>query len=336
MVGMHRLVVFVMAESPGVKKGEKGGGVKPLQSAPHYFGASIPQQFIIGREGEYTLRSYPPHVFLVEVRREVEDIFSPATFQLREELTQKCHQLVRKHRGDAVLSEEYAIGIIDHYQGDPEQFFDRAEAMASFLKSEPLPLDEKEVSYTLESQMKYAKDDLVVIDWDGALLFETTGQVEPIIELVELANFQLLRYRMLDQDLDQRLQKVGKLIRTSMPQHTLSWNKEVSKAFQEVIHHRAQSITEFDAIDRDIKMIGDWYYARLYDLAGRKFKFSEWRRTIKEKLDSLEDVYGIISENFSVSKLHYLEMVQIILFFILQVGWFVLIILELYVLLYHK
>lgn len=333
---MHRLVVFVLAESPRVKKGEKVDLVKPLQSAPHYFGASIPKQFIIGREGEFLLRSYPHHVFLVEVRREVDDIFSSSTFQLREELTQQCHKLVRKHRGDAVLSEEYAIGVVDHYQGDPEQFLERANEMACFLKSESLPLDEKEVSYTLESQLKYAKDDLVIIDWDGALLFEPTGQVEPMVELIELANYQLLRYRMLDADLDQRLRKVGKLIRTSMPKHVLSWNKEVSKAFQEVIEHRAQSIAEFDAIDRDIKMIGDWYYARLYDLAGRKFKFSDWRRTIKEKLDSLEDIYGIISENFSVSKLHYLEMIQIILFFVLQVGWFVLIILELYIPLYHK
>ena len=96
-----------------------------------------------------------------------------------------------------------------------------------------------------------------------------------------------------------------------------------------MIHLRARSIAEFDAIDRDIKMIGDWYYARLYDLAGRKFKFAEWRRTIKEKLESLEDVYGIIAENFSVSKLHYLEMIQIVLFFVLQLGWFALIVLEL-------
>lgn len=329
---MHRLVVFVLAESPGVKKGEKTEGVKPLQSVPHYFGASIPQQFVLGYEGEFLLRSYPPHVFLVEVRREVEDIFSASTFQLREELTQKCHALVRKHRGDAVLSEEYAIGIVDHYRGDPEQFMEKADAMACFLKSEPLPLDEKEVSYTLESQLKYAKDDLVIIDWDGALIFEPSGQIEPIVELIELANYQLLRYRMLDIDLDKRLRRVGKLVRTSTPKSALSWNREMNTAFEEVIHLRAQSIAGFDAIDRDIKMIGDWYYARLYDLAGRKYKFAEWRRTIKEKLDSLEDVYGIISENFSVSKLHYLEMVQIILFFFLQIGWFVLIILELYTL----
>src|SRR3989344_5061090 len=329
---MHRLVVFVMAESAWVKKGEKG---EPLQSAPHYFGASIPQQFVIGREREFVLRSYPPNVFLVEVRREVDDIFSSSTFQLREELTKKCHRLVRKYRGDVVLSEEYAIGIIDHYDGDPEQFLERADAMACFLKSEPLSLDEKEVSYTLESQIKYAKDDLVIIDWDGALVFEPTGQIEPIVELIELANYQLLRYRMLDADLNKRLQRVGKLVRTSTPKRALSWNREMNTAFEEVIHLRVQSIAEFDAIDRDIKMIGDWYYARLYDLAGRKYKFAEWRRSIKEKLESLEGVYGIISENFSVSKFHYFEMVQIILFFFLQLGWFVLILLELYGLLWR-
>ena len=100
------------------------------------------------------------------------------------------------------------------------------------------------------------------------------------------------------------------------------------QAFREVIAIRSRSISEFEAMDRDIKLIGDWYSARLYDLAAKKFKLEAWKQSIKEKLDSLEDVYSIVSENFSISRLQLLELVQIGLFFILQVGWFVLIILE--------
>ena len=79
---------------------------------------------------------------------------------------------------------------------------------------------------------------------------------------------------------------------------------------------------------RDIKLIGDWYSARLYDLVSKKFKLDEWRKGIQSKLESLEDVYNIVAENFSISRHQLMEIIQIILFFVLQAGWFALLILE--------
>ena len=81
-------------------------------------------------------------------------------------------------------------------------------------------------------------------------------------------------------------------------------------------------------MERDIKLIGDWYSARFYDLLSRKFRLDGWRQAIREKLDSLEDVYSIVSENLGVSSQQVLEFIQIGAFFVLQIGWFVLIILE--------
>jgi len=52
------------------------------------------------------------------------------------------------------------------------------------------------------------------------------------------------------------------------------------------------------------------------------------RQAIRNKLDSLEDIYSLVAENFAVSAKDRAETIQIIAFFILQVGWFLLIILE--------
>lgn len=43
-----------------------------------------------------------------------------------------------------------------------------------------------------------------------------------------------------------------------------------------------------------------------------------------KKGEALEDVYSIISENFSVSRGKFLEFIQMILWFVLLAGWFVL------------
>ena len=98
---------------------------------------------------------------------------------------------------------------------------------------------------------------------------------------------------------------------------------------RELINLRSESISHFEAMERDIKLIGEWYSARLYELTSKKFRLEEWRRTIKDKLDSIEDAYSITSENLGFSRIQRLELVQIWLFFLLQIGWFILIILEL-------
>ena len=301
---------------------------KPLQSAPHYFPATVPRQVVLGKEGDFLIKAYPPNVLLVEVSREVESVFSDQAFELREQLIDQCQKIIKKRGGNFELSEEYAVAVVSGYEGDPEQYLQFASRITSFLKSEKLALDDHEIQYTLTTQLKYAKDDLVIVDWDGAFVFESGGEVNAAVELFQIVNLQLLRHRILDFELDQRLMKVNKMVQGQAIHHAYSSNKELANAFKEVISLRTKSIAEFDTLERDIKLIGDWYQARLYDLVSKKLKIGEWRQAIKEKLDSLEDIYSIVVEKFSVSKLHSLELIQIFLFFILQAGWFVLIILE--------
>lgn len=332
---MHKLISFVISESPKVKKGAELEQ-KPIQSAPQYYESSIPKQFESAKEKlkigdwevEFSIRSYRPDNLLVEAAVEVEDVFSEETFKLREELINGCQKISQKRGGKPELSEEYSIALVSGYQGDPEQFLTKSEAMAAFLKSEREPLDEKEIEYTLSAQIKYARNDLVIVDWDGAFVFDTTGEIDDIIDLFQVANLQLLRYRVLDRDLDERLGRVTKFANVSNRKNMLLNRRSLTKEFREIIETRRRSIVDFEAIDRDIKLIGDWYSARLYDLASKKYKLSDWQKTVHSKLESLEDIYDIVAENFSITSHELLELIQIILFFVLQVGWFVLIILE--------
>ena len=333
---MQKIISFILAEVPKLTGGEVLA-VPQSESAPHYFNESVPKQTLIAEESHiinghtvrYSIKAYHPGIVLVEGQTEVENIFSDEAFTLREDLIEECHSIIKNYGGKFEASEEYAIGIVTGYAGDPDELATKYGArIASFLKSERLSLDEKEIEYTLSAQIKYLKNDLVIVDWDGAFVFDPDGEYESIVELLQIANLELLRYRILDSDLDRRLRHAGKVVHEYAGEMKFSRNKELAEAFKDVIEIRSRSIAEFEAIDREIKLIGEWYLARLYDLAAKKMKFDGWKTTIKEKLDSLEDIYGIISENFSMSRTHYLEFIQIVLFFVLQVGWFVLIILE--------
>lgn len=333
---MQKIISFILAEVPKLKGGEVLV-VPRSESAPHYFSESVPKQTLIAEESHvidghsvnYSIKAYHPGILLVEGQLEVENVFSDEAFALREDLIEECHSIIKKYGGKFEASEEYSIAIVTGYGGDPDELVSTYSArIASFLKSEHQSLDEKEIEYTLSSQIKYLKNDLVIVDWDGAFVFDPDGEYESIVELLQIANLELLRYRILDADLGRRLRRAGKVVREYAGDAKFSRNKELAQSFKDLIEIRSRSVAELELIDREIKLIGDWYSARLYDLAAKKMKFDGWKTTIKEKLDSLEDVYSIVAENFSMSRTHYLEFIQIIAFFVLQVGWFALIILE--------
>ena len=334
---MPKITTFIIVEANRVKKGKEAPNVPLTKSAPHYFEKSVPTQFLIGQETKklgdtevsFVIKTYHPDGVLVEGTFEVSDVFSSGILELKDQVHDLCYELAKKNGAKDEPAEEYTVYQISGYKGDPELFLKtHSQRIAGLLKSEKLELDEKEIEHTLSYQFKYAKDDMVIIDWDGAFVFDPIGDFGEIVELLELANYQLLRYRMLDIDLDNRLHKVSKLTEASGPRWKFWGKRDIEQAYHEVIKVRSQSISEFEALDRDIKLIGDWYLARLYELTTKKFKLEYWRTSVKEKLESLEDVYSIISENFSLSNTQIVDMVQAVGWLILLIGYFVLFFLE--------
>ncbi|MBN2581772.1 MAG: hypothetical protein JXL80_01800 [Planctomycetes bacterium] len=333
----HEAVVLLLGE---VSKDLRGEMFSPHvgKSAPPYYAASVPRQIAIdgvhseinGREVTFELRGYPPDVLLIQARIVLDDVFSLGTFDVESRLLERAREILGENGGSTEFSEEYTVFIVSGYAGEPEQFLDHGEIIASLLKSERQELAAREVEYTLQSQIKYARDDLAIVDWDGAFLFDPAGDVAQEIELLTLANLQLLRHRTLDRALDWRLARMAELVQR--PEGTpLSFRpKDIERGLIETIDARTKSISELQRLDRDIKLIGDWYSARFFEATAGKFKIPDWRRSIQSKLESIEDIYSIVAENFSVSRKHRAEWIQIVVFFILQLGWFALIVLELF------
>lgn len=332
----HQLTILVLGE---VSRAVRGNIFQrqQLQSAPHYFEMSVPNQVIVGEETIFVggheatmyLKGYPPDILIVETTVDVPNIFDQEKMLvLEDQILEKSYEILGKHGGRKEASETYSVFTVAGYSGDPDQFFKHSEVIAALLKSEKIKLDPEEVSYTMAAQIKYADNDAAIIDWDGAFLFDAEGDMGATIELLALANLQLLRYRILDRQLDERLEEMAHLVKMPQKKFTLRADKEVEENLRGILRSRLSSIRGFQSIEREIKLIGDWYFARIYDLASKKFKINDWRNSIKEKLESIESIYNMVVENFTLSTKDRAELIQIVAFFILQIGWFVLIILE--------
>jgi len=333
----QQLVTLVLGE---VAKAGRGAIFHPqaIKSAPHYAPLAVPFSGLVGqetgtidgREVVFNLRGFPPDILLIQTTVDVDDIFNKDIFTLEEKLFRYSHTILESYGGSPDFTEDYSIFTVTNYQGEPEQFFNHAPIIASLLKSERMELDPNEVEYTLKSQIKYAQNDLSIIDWDGAFLFDPESNTQEDMELLVLANLQLLRHRILDRQLDEQLEHLTDRVGRTSIRMWASQDKELLQNLRDIVKSRTAAISELQRLERDIKLIGDWYSARFYDLATSKFKIEEWRKSIRSKLESLEDIYSIVVENFTVSGKHRAEWIQIIAFFVLQIGWFVLIILELY------
>lgn len=322
-----KLVVFLFGETEVNLEATETVAIKTIKSAPSYPDV-IPKQKIIrvekrtceGLEVGFIVKAYLPDVVVVEAMLDMDDILSNTTLDFKRSLINECRKILGEFGCDPLFDEEYSVYCISGYTGDPEVYLSLyGDKIAAFLKNERIELDEEEVKSTLSSYLKYGKDDITIVDWDGAFIFDSSGDFDSNIELFEIANLQLLKSRILDYDLDVRLEKTLRLM--SVPKGLpLLRSGEVRRVLKEIIEIRTQSILESEAVERNIKLIGDWYSAKLYSLISKKFHLDNWKAEIKEKLDTLEDVYTMATENFSVSYRATLE-------FVILGGWFILLLL---------
>ncbi len=320
-----RLVVFLVGLSKENIETREKVEVKTIKSAPAYTDV-IPTQTIIktdkrsihGLDIDVLVKSYPPDTVVIEASLEMEDILAETVLDVKRSLTTECRNILCEFVCNREFDEEYTVYCISGYSGDPEVYLSLyGDTIAAFLKNERMPLDEEEVRSTLSSYLKYGKDDITIVDWDGAFIFDSSADFASNIELFQIANMQLLRSRILDSELDHRLEKTVELMKMTKGAAPVIRSREVRRALREIIEIRTQSILDSEAVERNIRLIGDWYSAKLYSLISKKFHLDVWKTEIKEKLDTLEDVYTMATENFSVSYRATLE-------FIILGGWFVL------------
>ena len=331
-----KIVALLIGETKRNWSGTPVEEIREARSAPSY-GRTVPLPSVVevvaraieGKDVRFRVKRYTPNLIVVEGSVDVEDIFDKAVLAVKQAILASARELMRKYDTYKDFEEEYGVFCVSEYAGRPEDLLKKMPHAVAFLKSEHELLDEKEVAQTLESSVKYGKDDLLVVDWDGAFIFNQAGQFEETINLLELGNLLLLRYRILDFELDRRLNKLARLLHAREKKlFTIFRSSGIKEVVRKIIHARSRSIIEFESMTRNVKLIGDWYSAKAFDVIEKKFHLDEWRRNIKEKFETLGDVYTMATENFSLSFQKRMDIILVIGWSILLLGWSVLLVLD--------
>jgi hypothetical protein len=183
--------------------------------------------------------------------------------------------------------------------------------VAALLTEEPDParLSDQETKETTSKNFSYYEDDLVVIDWDAALIVDQPRNFDEILYIMELANMQLAELEAYDRVLDDAVEtayrdisfrRFGKLRTTA-----------VQRALREL---RIDLARLSDELSNITKFFGDWHLARVYQALAARFHLADWHRAIDEKLKTLDDLYQIIRSDMMNRWMLILEVAVVILF----------------------
>jgi hypothetical protein len=188
-------------------------------------------------------------------------------------------------------------------------------AIAGLLsETDPDRLSDDQVAESTRLHQSFEKGDLVVIDWDAALLVDLSGYVDDVVYTLELANLQLEEFRALDQRLDKYLDRMYEDLERR-PKWGASW-----ATLQTLRRLRVDVAKLADEVTHITKFFGDWYMARVYISARDRFHLDQWRTSVERRLSELGQVHGIIAGELYDRRMLWLEIAIVVLFVIDIIG----------------
>jgi len=189
---------------------------------------------------------------------------------------------------------------------------ERRRRVAALLTEERDPgrLSEQKALESTGKFLSYFDRDLVVIDWDAALVIDEPRNFDETLYLMELANVQLAELEAYDRILDDAVERS---YRDVSARRFRGKNTSVRRSLREI---RIDLARLSDELSNITKFFGDWHSARIYQALSARFHLADWHRTIDEKLKTLDDLYQLLSAEQNNRWMLILEVSVVLLFVI--------------------
>ena len=197
---------------------------------------------------------------------------------------------------------------------DTNDWLEREQRNVAALLTEehdPTSLSDEECFESTNQHLSYSRRDLVVYDWDAALVIDVPGQFDEVLHVIELANLQLTELEAYDGILD------GVVDRAYNDLGVRSFKGfGGARTQRELRTIRVDLARLTDELDNTSKFFGDWHTARLYQGLARRFHLDDWQRTIDHKLKTLGDIYQLLATDRTNRLMLFLEAAIVLLFVI--------------------
>ena len=241
------------------------------------------------------------------------DLQSRAEAIIKEKFQRMRPALIKPY--ETWLSEDYFIFFMREISGNPsaaQLLTSCGQQIAQVVRGENSILSDGECSEVLQSAMSYYPNDVAVLGWNAAFVYDSLSGSETTMQLLEYANSQLLEFRYYDNLLTRELAGVY----DSLEKKSLfgRWRLPQEASRLQTVLLDVTELTE--RADNAIKFLSDMFSARLYRLAANKIGVHDYKSLAKEKLRTAEDLYRFLIDQFHQSRTFVLESIVVLILLI--------------------
>lgn len=244
------------------------------------------------------------------------DFAAQAAQIVRDKIARAAAAIVKPY--NEWLSEDYLIFHVREIKGGekggspavPDLIQQHGARIAQVVRGDTGQLAESEVNEVLQSRISYYVNDLAVIGWNAAFVYDSASGAETAIQLLEYANSQLLEFRHYDDFLTDELERVYTLLDEGTG-ILARWRLARSATRLHTVLLDVAELTEH--ADNAIKFLSDMFSARLYKLAASKVGVPDYKDLVTQKVRTAEELYRFMVDQFNQSRAFFLELTVVII-----------------------
>ena len=211
------------------------------------------------------------------------------------------------------VQEEYLIGVVHAFDRPmTASVLQDSVDLVPLLSGEQRPLSDGARQDLLRQRYSYYTDDLVVLTWDRAFVYEPRGDSD-VLDVLEVANAQLLEMRYYDELLDDELPRMYELVAKARRTRNLLTSKRFADLARR-LHTLVAEVTELtERVDNALQVTDDVYLARIYAAALELFRVPAVNAAVDRKLSIIRDTYSALYDESSASRTELMEFLILLL-----------------------
>ena len=233
------------------------------------------------------------------------------------ELLERLHERIRPTVTKPGLNpfvEDYYVIQVDRLEPPatvPELLAQGRRILASALRCEATPLSDAETDEVFRTQLSYYPDDLVVTEWNVALVIDDVDFADTV-NVLEYLNVQLLELRFYDDVLERYMAETFALA-TAPARGWPLLHRPYRRAVTELAAIRLDVAGIIERVHNALKLAGDLYLAKIYTRTADRLALHAWEESVGRKLDVLQQSHALLIERVTNARSEALEVIIIVL-----------------------